>query len=662
MRRSRSFPVRFALATLLLVVSVLMGDRPARAQGIDILGVAQQKVEESVEVQQDAAKARLAALDKKNGQKKARVLVLRWPDAPVTEDNLILQAMVRNQILRPNAVFQPGLDLYQEGRRRLFVDGLPADPLDQPGRVPDAALARVRRGLEAAQTKLGTRTDDLAIAGSLLPLIDAVWFNDRQDTRELLFDLYVTTGRAVFNLRNQTPPYFRMVGPEPTNYYLFLAAAMVWEDRTYGPPLDNAELAMEKRLPSGDVRDYILDLVAQIDDGVHPTLPLAFHDQGFFDAPAFAKEYKVLLNGVERVVDGTGMLITPRGRIHLSVERDDGFSFSERVEVQRLDDKIYFVWEVARQKMGYDLLNQLMAFPNECLPDLDAATRASLATFQALHPRDEIYVAIPKAGSPYSVWVWRWDKRSGRLRLELDRNHGFPVRFSALSSVGLGFNGATVDTAALTALETTDPSTLQGGGLGSVVGVDDLSSLLKPTPASFPIDLQLRGQFNRFMFGFGVQFAKNVSAEGDGLWHERYQTDGNLVVADLPTDGSEPREVFKDLQWSRYLYGQLGVFLLQDAGMGIGPRLFVRSGVHNAPHAVEVTGHLGLTEDPSFGRKDYKGRVVPLIDVDLFGGALIPFGDTLFRGEMIDPGDPSDGYRVTVLPHFGFTAGAGFSF
>jgi hypothetical protein len=29
---------------------------------------------------------------------------------------------------------------------------------------------------------------------------------------------------------------------------------------------------------------------------------------------------------------------------------------------------------------------------------------------------------------------------------------------------------------------------------------------------------------------------------------------------------------------------------------------------------------------------------------------------------MIDPGDPSDGYRVTVLPHFGFTAGAGFSF
>ncbi len=138
MRRSGSFAARFALATLFIVLTLLSGGSSAYAQGIDILGVAQQKVEESVDVQQDAAAARLAALDKKNGQKKARVLVLRWPDAPVTEDNLILQAMVRNQILRPNAVFQPGLDLYQEGRRRLFVDGLPADPLDQPGRVPEA--------------------------------------------------------------------------------------------------------------------------------------------------------------------------------------------------------------------------------------------------------------------------------------------------------------------------------------------------------------------------------------------------------------------------------------------------------------------------------------------------------------------------------------------
>jgi hypothetical protein len=655
----------------LWVASWVCGPSPARAQGFDILGAAQQKVTAEVAEEKTAAEARLAELQRIQGKRHARVIVLPWPDSTVGEDNLILKAMVQNQIGRPDAKFQPALDLYQEGRRRLFVDGLPADPLEQPGSVPDEVVARVRSQLTGYQQRLGNRFDDIATAGALLPLVDEIWFNDRQATRELLFDLYVTIGRAIFNYKNQTPPYYRMVGPEPTNYYLFLAAALAWEDERYGPPEGDEALALARRFPNGDVGDYLRDLVQLIDDGIHPTIPLAFHDQGLFDPYKFAKEYKVVINGVERIVDGSGMMMIPRGRIHVSLQRDDGFSMSERVEVQRLDDKIYFITETARQKMGYDLLNQLMVFPNECTPDLDAQTRASLATFQALHPKDEIYVAIPKLGSPYQTYVWRWEQETGTLHLLLDRNRGFPVRFALLTGAGLTFNGASLDTGALQQLEEAQPADAQAGGIGSVFGVDDLKSLVKMTPGGLPIDFQIRGQFNRFMFGFGAQFATNIAGGSDGKWHDRYQTNGNVVVPRSSTvadDGVDPAdatvnpEVLRDLQWSRALYGNIGVFLLRDAAYGIGPRLFVRGGWHNAPHAIEATGHIGFTEDPSFGKKEYKGRVVPLIDLDLFAGALIPFGDTIFVGQPRDAGDLSQGYRPIVLPHLGFTAGFGFSF
>ena len=44
-----------------------------------------------------------------------------------------------------------------------------------------------------------------------------------------------------------------------------------------------------------------------------------------------------------------------------------------------------------------------------------------------------------------------------------------------------------------------------------------------------------------------------------------------------------------------------------------------------------VDGHLGMTTDATFGKKQWTGRVAPLIDVDLFAGALVPYGDTLYR-------------------------------
>jgi hypothetical protein len=129
-----------------------------------------------------------------------------------------------------------------------------------------------------------------------------------------------------------------------------------------------------------------------------------------------------------------------------------------------------------------------------------------------------------------------------------------------------------------------------------------------------------------------------------------------------PDAATTVEEVYRELAWSRLIYGQLGVVLLKDAGAGIGPRGYLRVGWSNAPHVIDLTAHIGMTEDPSFGKKDYKGRVVPLIDLDLYSGMLIPFGQSLLFETLKDEEDPSKGYIVPIRPAFGFTLGAGFSF
>src|SRR5690606_27638220 len=150
--------------------------------------------------------------------------------------------------------------------------GEPASIEDQPGRVPDEVLAAVRRRIDEARKKLGRSTSSPAVAASLLPLTQEVWFNDRVETRQVLFDLYLTIGQATFNAREQPPPCFRMIGSEHNNYYLYMAAAMLWEEREAGVQI------VSKRKPGGELGAYLDDIVQLIGDGIHAPIPLAFND------------------------------------------------------------------------------------------------------------------------------------------------------------------------------------------------------------------------------------------------------------------------------------------------------------------------------------------------------------------------------------------------
>ncbi|HMV69599.1 MAG TPA: hypothetical protein PKA64_22345, partial [Myxococcota bacterium] len=410
----------------------------------------------------------------------------------------------------------------------------------------------------------------------------------------------------------------------------------------------------------------------------HEPIPLAFHDQGVFDAEAFASEYRVVINGVERVVDGQGFVNVPRGRIDVFLERDDGFSLSEHLEVRRLDEKLYFVVDVARQKMGYAILEALRNHPSECIGGISAETRKTLATYQAMHPGDEVYVAIPWAGNAYDVYVWRWDPIDYQLKLNIDKNRGFPVRFALFFTTGLFFNGVTLNADQVDSL---DDQLLQTASAGSAVGLPQqlAKSFLQLRPAGVPLDFQLRGHFNRLMFGFGVQFDASVDPKAAGGWADRYQVGPDNMVIRRPelVDSDDPDDVPDEIvvdegtfgeqlheeQFSRLIYGTLGVVLLKNATYGIGPRGYLRAGWYNVPHMVDLSGHIGITSDPSFGKKEYKGRVVGLLDLDLFAGILVPFGQTVLNTTVLkDPDDASKGYKSVVVPNLGFTLGGGFSF
>ena len=170
------------------------------------------------------------------------------------------------------------------------------------------------------------------------------------------------------------------------------------------------------------------------------------------------------------------------------------------------------------------------------------------------------------------------------------------------------------------------------------------------------------------MFGFGMTFAKNIAADSGGQWTDRFQTKGGTVIVPTDTatddtfsdvDGNAYKVSVKQLDFSRTIYGLLGVVILKDATAGIGPRAYVKFGGSNVPHALEASGHLGMTSDATFGKKEFKGRVAPILDLDLFAGALIPYGDTLFReSEKND----KDKFPAIVSATFGLTLGVGTTF
>lgn len=605
---------------------------------------AQEQIQEQRSAEEQAAAERERRLAEAQGQKAARVVVLKWPDSKVDHKSDGLKRNTQARIGRPSAKFYPEIDLYQVGRREPERE---VAPLDQRVSVPPSATELVMEAVrdvqmldwnDLSESKWAKRADQLRA------LVEEIWFVDRPDLRKPLFHLYLQIGRAATNANLNQAPWFQIVDDENVNYYWYLAGALAWET----PALLN-------EVTDPDLKEKVQYYKARLDDGSIGLLNVSFEAEGFFDPPKFAGEYQVFVNGREiEVSDPDGIVKVPRGRIDVYLKRTDGFSMSETAEVLRFDDrfegKVWFVRDTARKRMGTDFLKQLMEHPNDCFPDLDEDILTSLAIYAKLHPDAEIYIVIPKAGSANNIYVWRYERESGLVERVVDETGGYPVRFAALMGAGLSFNSAAINYDVNAAAQ-------QAGNnvaTGSLTPPDFSGLAPELSPAGIPTIYHLRAHYNRLMVTTGIEFQAGIN----GPFQDSYQTDGNPVWKQGETETGQPMvdengepvlvPALRERDFQRLVFAGVGVVLLKDAGYGLGPRGWLRVGWTNVPHAIDLTAHVGITEDiPSKGKKP--GRVRPIVDGDFFGGVLLPVKDTIFATDK-------------PLPQFGFTAAVGLTF
>src|SRR5690606_32337332 len=167
------------------------------------------------------------------------------------------------------------------------------------------------------------------------------------------------------------------------NYYWYLAGSMAHTEPDLLSKVTDPDL-------HGSAK-YYKDL---LDGGAFAPMTLAFAIEDQWDVKDFASEYQVFLNGLEILVDDKDSLYrVPPGRVDIFLKRSDGFSIADSVEIHKLEDKIYFVRDVARKRMGIDFIDQLMEHPNECTPELDGDILTYLAIYGKLHTSSEVYVA-----------------------------------------------------------------------------------------------------------------------------------------------------------------------------------------------------------------------------------------------------------------------------
>ena len=118
--------LRHVLGMLLVMVVTTWPAHAGTPQGptaLDALEPAEKKDKaEEAQAMTDAEKE--AAQKRKD--KAARVLVLKWPDTEADHEDEILRRNVRSRIDRPDGLFFPSVDLYQNGRRAPDRTLLPA--------------------------------------------------------------------------------------------------------------------------------------------------------------------------------------------------------------------------------------------------------------------------------------------------------------------------------------------------------------------------------------------------------------------------------------------------------------------------------------------------------------------------------------------------------
>jgi len=596
-------------------------------------GVELPKKDKPVDEPSDAEKAAEA----RRREKQPRVIVLRWYDRDTDYTDTVLQRVVRSAIVRPDASFYPEVDLYQNGRK---VRDRTVVPAMQPARVPDENVSRVRDAVEQVSmipwNQLSPDRWGLK-AQELRDMIELLWFVDRPEVREPLFLLYAQIGRAAENQNQILPPFYEQIGETPVNYYFYLAATLAFQDP-----------ALMSKLTDSELRGSVAVLLQQLQQGVFPSLKIDFQQEGLdFDLEGFGAEYEVQLNGIATSPDEKGQIDVFLGRTDIYLKRQDsGHGLSERLEVTKLEDKIYFVRDAARKKMGIDFLRQLFLHPNECTPSLDGDILNYLAIYARIHDKAEIYVAVPEEGNPNRVYIWRYDRPTATLQLVRGGGDQFPVRFALLTSAGLAFDG--VRPSFDSSVEPpSDP--------------DEAEEFLDPTsrldadldPAWLPWNLELRGHINRLMVTVGAEAQFNLS--DTTTWVETYRTPGNpdaYVLEDrkIGSGTARPIPVYNERKVARMLFMGSSVVLGRDAGIGFGPRVGFRAGWSNVPYALQSTLHAGWAFQAP-GIEPLGTRVRPLIDVDARVGAIWPFKPSLAHE------DP-----ITVAPVFGLTAGIGTTF
>jgi hypothetical protein len=550
----------------------------------------------------------------------ARVVVLKWPNTAPDYQDENLKRIVKSRIARADAIFLPSTDLYQNGRQ---APDRTLAPAGQPAEIPSENLDIVREEVARVGQLLWdelTPSEWAQEAEHLRRLLELIWFVSRPEEREPLFAIYCQIGRAAENRNNNAPPFFEAIAGQLVNYYYYLAATLAAED----PKLLDTILDPE-------VRSYVDIYLNQLNSGGFPRFPLDFELDNAFDVDDFGKEYVILVNGIEVAPDKDARVFVPLGRSDIYLKRaDSGHGLSDRLIVDKFEDKAYFVRDVARKRMGFDLIEELMLHPNECTPELAGEILTFLSIYAKLHPVAEIYIAVPEDGNPNKMWIWRYDRRQSALSLVGGSADSFPVRFSALIGTGLVYN-----TVSLTAPDDPSEDAIVGAATGDFSQIDYGDA--DPQASTLPIHVEFRVHYNRMMASFGAQFGLNL--QGDGQWVERYYTpseDDDFVVTDPGctrdddtgnTFDCSGEEKFRTANWNRYIYAGWSVLLLKDAGLGLGPRIGFRIGWSNMPYAIQPTLNVGY--NATLEAVELSERIRPFADVDVALGASIPIGHSV---------------------------------
>lgn len=639
-------------------------EQPAPIQAKKDKGEEEGEEEEELSPAEQAELERMQAIAEANSTAPSRVIVLEWPNSDVNYSNESIQRNVRARIERADAQFYPEVDLYQNGRREPDKS---LRPEDQRASVPlniDAILDAVEEAKMVpweALDPMGWQRQ----ADQLYALLEELWFVDRPELRQPLFELYLEIGRAANNMRNDAPPYFRKVGPEVTNYYYYLAATLAAQDKSLMSKVHDADTRVAV--------NYYLEKIEQ--EGYFDPLTLSFESEGEFDAESFAKQFVVYINGDPTTITSpNGQINVPPARTDVYLERPgDGHSLSQRVELTGIDDEVIAPRDDARRRMGDDFLEELMVHPNECQPDLSGDIITYLAIYAKLHPTSEIYIAVPKEGNPNKLFIWRWERDETAL-IRVQGGIEFPIRFVLQFNFGTVFDGvgASADFADDATVANSDDPT-DAAGLLEYDAQLNISSI--------PLNFQLRGHFSRLMLSTGVQWGYGMQ----GKWTDYYKTDyfrkGYLAVVDptapvdtedttttatgttAPTvEGEDFTLALKQRSFSTLWYGGLGIVFLRNAAIGLGPRLWFRAGYHQIPNLIDTTLHAAWTAQIPLTGGD---RVRPVVDIDLFGGLKTPLRQSVLSKKGADLYADVTGLDKEIkqpYPTFGLTVGIGTTF